>query len=460
MTERSTLLDLPAEMAVRWIALGLLEEAAAAHARLADPAETEALHDFRVALRRLRSTLRAYRDLPGDVVRGKDRRTLRKLAHATGDARDAQVQNEWLTTRLKKARGAERVGLRDALERSRERSEAAGEQLRSASAAFPAEHERLARRLRRFCTELTPGESPSETPFRAELASRLRTEADALELELEGVLDESRQDEAHRSRIAAKRIRYLLEPVRDLVPGAKEMIKELKGLQALLGEMHDAHVLLGEVSAAVEEAEGEEEAGSRALQRRLSEERAEHFSALRERWLHGAAADLPGRVRALADALEGAGPAREIERKYLLRKMPALDGLHAEPRQIEQGYLPGERLAERVRRVKTPEGTQWFRTVKLGAGVSRIEVEEETTERIFRALWRLTKGRRVRKRRYAVKDGDLVWEIDHFRDRRLVLAEVELPAEDTPVEVPDWLRAVLVREVTGDPAYVNLNLAR
>lgn len=460
MTEHAALLGLPAEMAVRWIALGMLEEAAAAHARLPDPADTEALHDFRVALRRLRSTLRAYRGLPGDVVRGKDRRALRDLARATGDARDAQVQNEWLTTRLKKARGAERIGLRGALERSRERGAAAGEHLQGAAAAFPAEHERLARRLGRFCTELTPGEAPGGPPFRAELAARLRIEADALALELEGVLDESRQDEAHRSRIAAKRIRYLLEPVRDLVPGAREMIKELKALQALLGEMHDAHILLGEVSVAAEEAEGEEEAGSRALQRRLAEERAEYFSALRDRWLHGAAAGLPGRVRELADALEGAGPAREIERKYLLRKLPALNGLDAELRQIEQGYLPGERLAERVRRVKAPSGTKWYRTVKLGTGISRIEVEEETTESIFRALWRLTRGRRVRKRRYAVNDGDLVWEIDHFRDRRLVLAEVELPAEDTPVEVPEWLRAVLVREVTGDPAYVNLNLAR
>jgi CYTH domain-containing protein len=140
--------------------------------------------------------------------------------------------------------------------------------------------------------------------------------------------------------------------------------------------------------------------------------------------------------------------------------MPALDGLEAELRQIEQGYLPGERLAERVRSVKTASGTRWYRTVKLGSGVSRIEVEEETTDRIFRVLWRLTKGRRVRKRRYAVKDGDLVWEIDHFRGRRLVLAEVELSAENAPVEIPEWLRPVLVREVTGDPAYVNLNLAR
>ena len=66
----------------------------------------------------------------------------------------------------------------------------------------------------------------------------------------------------------------------------------------------------------------------------------------------------------------------------------------------------------------------------------------------------------MRKHRYRVKHGDLLWEIDRFRDRRLVLAEVELPAEDTPVEIPEWIGAVLVREVTGDPAYVNLNLAR
>jgi len=41
-----------------------------------------------------------------------------------------------------------------------------------------------------------------------------------------------------------------------------------------------------------------------------------------------------------------------------------------------------------------------------------------------------------------------------------VLAEVELPSSDTLVTLPDWLAPYLMRDVTGDAAYVNANLAR
>jgi CHAD domain-containing protein/CYTH domain-containing protein len=450
-------------MAVRWVAVGLLDEAAAAHAQLHDPAHPNALHAFRVALRRLRSTLRAYRDLLGADVGGKDRRRLRDLARATGDARDAEVQVEWLAARLARARGAERDAVKEALEQARARAADTQEQLRESVGHFPEERERLGRRLRRYRTELRAPEPPGGPLFRTELAARLRAEADDVAAKLLAITDEEHQEEAHLARISLKRLRYLLEPVRDAVPGAREVLRELKALQERLGEMHDAHVMLGQASAALAEAEADDPAavrGARALRQRLSEERTEHFAVLQDRWLFGAADAFLGRVRALAAELEGAGPEREIERKFLLSAMPKLDGVEVEIRQIEQGYLPGDRLAERVRRVKTAAGTRWYRTVKLGAGVSRIEVEEETTERIFRTLWTLTRGRRVRKRRYAVADGPLVWEIDRFRNQRLVLAEVELPAENTPVEIPAWLAPVLVREVTGDPAYVNLNLAR
>ena len=40
----------------------------------------------------------------------------------------------------------------------------------------------------------------------------------------------------------------------------------------------------------------------------------------------------------------------------------------------------------------------------------------------------------------------------------LVLAEVELPGEDAPFRLPEWL--VIAREVTDDPAYTNAALAR
>jgi adenylate cyclase len=59
-----------------------------------------------------------------------------------------------------------------------------------------------------------------------------------------------------------------------------------------------------------------------------------------------------------------------------------------------------------------------------------------------------------------VAEGSLVWEIDVFSDRDLVLAEIELPADDTAVNLPPWLAPHVVREVTDEAAYVNLNLAR
>jgi CYTH domain-containing protein len=151
---------------------------------------------------------------------------------------------------------------------------------------------------------------------------------------------------------------------------------------------------------------------------------------------------------------------REIERKYLLSALPE-QLRQAAPWQIRQGYLPGERLIERVRHTVAPDGAErYVRTVKLGRGVERIEVEEPTDRETFAVLWTLTAGRRVQKRRYRVPDGAFVWEIDQFDDRPLVLAEIELPAADTVVSIPSWLAPVLVREVTDDGRYTNAQLAR
>jgi len=47
-----------------------------------------------------------------------------------------------------------------------------------------------------------------------------------------------------------------------------------------------------------------------------------------------------------------------------------------------------------------------------------------------------------------------------FEDRDLLLAEVELPSTYTQLTLPDWLAPHVVREVTNEPDYVNLNLAR
>src|SRR5262249_21522009 len=113
------------------------------------------------------------------------------------------------------------------------------------------------------------------------------------------------------------------------------------------------------------------------------------------------------------------------------------------------------------RRSRGPDGSEKLeRTIKLGAGVRRTEVEEECPRALFDKLWPLTRAQRIVKTRYRVPDGDLVWEIDRFVGRDLLLAEVELPSETTEVVPPIWLAEVLEREVTGEKQYTNEALAR
>lgn len=149
----------------------------------------------------------------------------------------------------------------------------------------------------------------------------------------------------------------------------------------------------------------------------------------------------------------------EIERKYLLRSMPerAREGRAI---RMQQGYLPGTNIHERVRREESAEGLTLRRTIKLGRGVERIEVEESIEQALFDGLYALTEGARLEKTRYVVADGALHWEIDQFTDRPLVLAEIELPSAAHAVVFPAWLAPFVEREVTDERAYLNLFLAR
>lgn len=150
----------------------------------------------------------------------------------------------------------------------------------------------------------------------------------------------------------------------------------------------------------------------------------------------------------------------EIERKFLLSGLPVMPA-PSDVLEIDQGYIPGRMLLERLRRQRHRDGrVRYFRTVKVGSGLERIELEDETDARTFDHLWMLTEGARLTKRRYLVPAGALTWEVDEFTDRSLHLAELEIPHASTRVDIPDWLKPVVVRDVTGEPEYSNRRLAR
>jgi CYTH domain-containing protein len=153
-------------------------------------------------------------------------------------------------------------------------------------------------------------------------------------------------------------------------------------------------------------------------------------------------------------------PNREIERKYLLRALPPRTR-DAPAVHIHQGYLPGDRITERVRRTVSDTGARYYRTIKAGQGIDRMEIEETIDETFFSTVWPLTRGRRVEKRRYLVADGDLTWEIDEFLDREgFWLGEVELESAGQRVIVPEWLAEFVDREVTDEPLFTNYALSK
>jgi CYTH domain-containing protein len=319
--------------------------------------------------------------------------------------------------------------------------------------------DRLERRLRRYRAVIRL--DPSAPPRTGAMVTgrRIRRLGEVIAQTLGEVHSMANGQEAHRARIEAKRLRYVLEPLRGL-PGVEVVVERLKALQDDLGDLHDSLVLDADLGRLAAEAPEEARPGLLILGERLRRRGAATFARLSPEWLHGAAAPFFGEVAELGSKL-AAVPATvvEIERKYLLRGVP--DAARAvAPMEMRQGYLPGTRLIERVREVRSFEGTAWYRTVKSGAGIARIELEEETTREVFEAMWPLTAARRVIKRRYRVPEGDLTWEIDEFTDRELVLAEIELPSADAEVRPPAWLAPQVVREVTDEPEYTNYRLAR
>jgi adenylate cyclase len=163
-----------------------------------------------------------------------------------------------------------------------------------------------------------------------------------------------------------------------------------------------------------------------------------------------------GKIRSRITIMSMKDRSREIERKFLVRKLPA-DLTKYPSAEIEQGYLVSMDDGLQVRLRKT--GERFWLTYKRGSGNVREEREVELTAEQFEMLWPATEGKRLVKTRYEIPFGQLTVEIDLYHDRHegLVVAEVEFDEEQAAknFQPPDWLGD----DVTGDPRYSNQLLA-
>ncbi len=153
----------------------------------------------------------------------------------------------------------------------------------------------------------------------------------------------------------------------------------------------------------------------------------------------------------------------EIERKFLIHypdkaKLQALPGCVA--LEIVQTYLAGG--AARVRKSASHAGCTFTHTEKRKISeLTRIEHERIISEEEYLALLKTAdpEFRPIEKTRLCIPYGGHTFEIDIYpfwQDK--AVAEVELSSEDEGILFPDWLD--IIQEVTFDPAYKNVSLAR
>ena len=144
----------------------------------------------------------------------------------------------------------------------------------------------------------------------------------------------------------------------------------------------------------------------------------------------------------------------EIERKFIVLndsfKVDAYDVID-----IKQGYIfSDDNKALRVR--ITPNRSKI--TIKFGKDITRNEYEYDIPRSDAENLIKACKGHIIDKKRYLVKNGDLIWEIDEFfqDNKGLIIAEIELEYEDQKFFKPDWIG----EEVSYDKKYYNHYLSR
>ncbi len=232
-TKRADPMQAPAAQVISGYARRLLRATDAAIARLANKNDLEALHDSRVSMRRLRGWLRAF-DGKFKLKRGQ-RRELRRLARATNPARDAEVCMQWLA----RLRGDLDPRAQPGVSRFMLYLGSIRDQnYRQLRKRLPPDWNWLSHKLLHAAAALRDSKH-QKANFLQVYAASLRYYAQNFIANREQA--RMRQDamRIHRLRIAAKKLRYLLEYILPWRTSARPLVRELKALHETAGAIQD-----------------------------------------------------------------------------------------------------------------------------------------------------------------------------------------------------------------------------
>ncbi len=240
---------------VRKLAVRQLDRFMALEPKVLRGDDPDAIHDMRVASRRLQQVLDLIYPPPAPGEIRKLRRVIRRSRRSLSEIRNCDVLLQSIGARLGRKRAAHRE-IWTAVEHylHQRRSKSFEKALRKISKM------NMAGFYVRLKSHLTVnGHMPHPEPrglfaadaqpllpehFYERLGQSLERVAKAFEDQLAQSQGDPRAATIHGARIATKRIRYLIEVIHEFgVPGSEERLVWLRDLQRLLGEWHDLQVL-------------------------------------------------------------------------------------------------------------------------------------------------------------------------------------------------------------------------
>jgi CHAD domain-containing protein len=240
---------------VRKLALRHLNRFISLEAKVLKGDDPDAIHDMRVASRRLQQVLDLIFPAPLPREARRLRRKIRRCRRALGEVRNCDVLLEYAKRRLARRRSSGREAWSAVQQNIQERrNESFARAIRKLSklnlAVFYMRTKAMLDRLGPKAGQAPTAQSlahpngvPLE-PFPIRLAKALIEVWSEFEKQVAASHREPTTASIHAARISAKRLRYLLEVVSQFgMPGGSQALAWLRKMQQHLGDWHDMEVL-------------------------------------------------------------------------------------------------------------------------------------------------------------------------------------------------------------------------
>ena len=240
---------------VRKLALRHLNRFVSLEAKVLKGDDPDAIHDMRVASRRLQQVLDLIFPKPLPREARRLRRKIRRCRRVLGDLRNCDVLLQQVQGRLARKRCSDREAWTAVKQHLQERrSESFSRAIRKLSkvnlAVFYMRAKEILDRLRPTPDQdpdlrpLVQPDRPALEPFPARLTQALVGVWREFEKQVASSHRETTAPSIHAARICAKRLRYLLEVVNQFgIPGSSGALTWLRKIQQHLGDWHDMEVL-------------------------------------------------------------------------------------------------------------------------------------------------------------------------------------------------------------------------